>query len=72
MNKMCVDKLEGAMIYNLKRLSVMSIAFLIIMLIALSAYPYPLLRWGVLFVIVIAVLFNIKKIMLLIKGSMSE
>ena len=62
MNKMCIDKLEGAMVYDLKRLSIMSLIFLAVMLIALAAYPYPLVRWGVLFVIVIVVIFNLKKI----------
>ena len=70
MNKICKDKLDGATVYNVKRLSIMGVIFTIIILIALMGYPYPLLRWGMLVVIVIVVLLNMKKILTLINESM--
>lgn len=72
MTKMCGEKLEGAKVYNIKNLSIMSIVFLVIVLLTLAVYPYPWIRWSGLFAIVIIVLLNMKKIFVLLKGSMSE
>lgn len=72
MKKMCESKLEGNVIYDMKHLVIMSIAFLIIMLLALVVYPYPLIRWGVLVVIGIVVLAKAKNILLFFKGVLTN
>jgi len=72
MQKMCIEKLDGVDVYNVKHLSLMSIAFLALIFLALFAYPYPLLRWGGLFAIVMIVLVFHKKILNIVKVSLDE
>lgn len=72
MQKMCIEKLDGVNVYNVKHLLVMSAAFLVLMFLALFAYPYPVLRWGGLFAIVIVVLVFHKKILNIVKESLDK
>ena len=71
MKKMCIEKLQGAVIYNIGNLCVLSAGFLLSVLLALLAYPYPTLRWGAFFLIVIIGLSFHKRIIQILKKELS-
>lgn len=62
MKKLCTEKLQGAVIYDIGNLCMLSVAFLLSMFTALLAYPYPKLRWGGLCIVIITVSVFHKKI----------
>ncbi len=72
MKKMCAEKLQGAVIYNIRNLCVLSAGFLLSIFMALLAYPYPMLRWGGLCLIVIIGLAFHKKIIRILKKELSK
>lgn len=62
LKKLCTEKLQGSVIYNVGNLCMLSAAFLLSMFTALLAYPYPKLRWGGLCLVIITVSVFHKKI----------
>ena len=72
MKKLCAEKLQGAEIYNIRNLCVLSVGFLFAMFAALLVYPYPMLRWGGLCLIVIMGLVFHKKIITIMRKELGE
>lgn len=72
MKKLCAEKLQGAAVYNIRNLCVLSAGFLLLVFAALLAYPYPLLRWGGLCLIAILVLAFHKKIIGMLKRELGK
>lgn len=62
MRKICREYLDNAKPYDLKNLLLISTAFLIIGFIFLLTYEYILLRYGLIFIILIIALSNYRKI----------
>ena len=71
MKKMCIEKLQGVVIFNIGNLCVLSVGFLLSVLLALLAYPYPMLRWGAFCPIVIIGLAFHKRIIQILKKKLS-
>ena len=71
MKKMCIEKLQGVVIFNIGNLCVLSVGFLLSVLLALLAYPYPILRWGAFCLIVISGLAFHKRIIQILKKKLS-
>lgn len=70
MRKMCLEKLDGVVIYNTRNLCVLSVGFLLCLFITLLAYPYPMLRWGgVCIITIIGFVFH-KKILEILKKEL--
>ena len=70
--KLCAEKLQGAAIYRIRNLCVLSAGFLLSLFAALLAYPYPMLRWGGLCLIVIFGLAFRKKIIGIVQRELSS
>lgn len=72
MKKMCMEKLQGEVIFCIKNLCALSAVFLLAIFAALLAYPHPVLRWGGVCLIVIGCFAFHKKIIGFLRKELSE
>lgn len=67
MKKICKEKIGDVEIFQIKKLLLMGTGFLVICIITLLIYEMPLVRWALLFIILLIALINYKKILALIQ-----